>query len=59
MAGRPSRTTIGLGWSAPQFGGSGPCIMKVEQHFHFAILDKWIELFFKYYLIKIFKLFLL
>jgi hypothetical protein len=40
---RPSRTPIGLGRSAPGFGGSGPCLVKVEQNFHFAfLLDKWI-----------------
>jgi hypothetical protein len=35
MARRPSRTPIGLGRSAPRFGGSGPCIVEVEQQFHF------------------------
>jgi hypothetical protein len=28
--------------SAPRFGGSGPCIVKVEQQFSFAFLGKWI-----------------
>jgi hypothetical protein len=31
-----------LGRSAPRLGGSGPCIMKVEQPIHLAFLDKWI-----------------
>jgi hypothetical protein len=41
LARRPSRTPIGLGRSAPRFGGSGPCIVKVEQQFRSAFLDKW------------------
>jgi hypothetical protein len=28
--------------TAPRFGGSGPCIVKVEQQFNFAFLDKWV-----------------
>jgi hypothetical protein len=43
LARRPSRTPIGLGRSAPRFGGSGPCIVKVEQQLSFCILDKWIH----------------
>jgi hypothetical protein len=42
LARRPSRTPIGLGRSAPRFGGSGTCIVKVEHQFHFAFLYKWI-----------------
>jgi hypothetical protein len=38
MTRRPSRTPIGLGRSAPRFGGSGPCIVKLEQQLHFAFL---------------------
>jgi hypothetical protein len=34
-----SQTLIGLGGSALRFGGSGPCIVKVEQQLHFAFLD--------------------
>jgi hypothetical protein len=30
----------GLGQSAPRFGGSGPGIVKDEQQFSFAFLDK-------------------
>jgi hypothetical protein len=43
VARRSSRTPIGLGRSAPRFGGSGPCIMKAEQQCSFAFLDKWIH----------------
>jgi hypothetical protein len=35
----------GQGRSAPRFGGSGPCIVKVEQQFHCAFLDKWLQFF--------------
>jgi hypothetical protein len=42
LARRPSRTPTGLGRPAPRFGGSGSCIVKVEQQFSFAFLDKWI-----------------
>jgi hypothetical protein len=52
VARRPSRTPIGLAWSTPRFGGSGPCIVKAEQHFHFAFFDKWLflaDMFFLYY----------
>jgi hypothetical protein len=45
VARRPSRTQIGLGRSAPRLGGSGPCIVKVEQQLYFAFLDKWLYLF--------------
>jgi hypothetical protein len=31
-----------LGRSTPRYGGSGPCIVKVEHQFCFAFLDKWI-----------------
>jgi hypothetical protein len=44
MPHRPSRTPIGLGRLAPRFGGSGPCIVTVEQQFRFVFLDKWIYL---------------
>jgi hypothetical protein len=44
MARRPSRPPTGLGRSSPRFGGSGPCIVKVEHQFSFAFLDKWITL---------------
>jgi hypothetical protein len=37
---RPSRAPIGLGRSAPRLGWSEPYIVKVEQEFHFAFLDK-------------------
>jgi hypothetical protein len=30
------------GGPGPRFGGSGPCIVKVEQQLSFAFLDKWI-----------------
>jgi hypothetical protein len=40
------RKSIGLGRSAPRSGGSGPCILKVEQHFHFAILDNYLYFIF-------------
>jgi hypothetical protein len=56
MARHPSRPSIGLGWSAPRFGGSGPCIVKVEQQFHFAFLDKRIyilDLFLDYKIIPV------
>jgi hypothetical protein len=39
MARRPSRSSIGLGRYAPRSSGSEPCIVKVEQQFHFAFLD--------------------
>jgi hypothetical protein len=35
-----SRTPIGPGRAVPRFGGSGTCIVKVEQQFRFAFLDK-------------------
>jgi hypothetical protein len=55
---RPSRTPIGLGRSVPRFGGSGPCIVKVEQQLSFCIVGKWI--YFKtFFIIKLFLLFLL
>jgi hypothetical protein len=33
---------VGLGRSTTRFGGSKPCIVKVEQQFSFALLGKWI-----------------
>jgi hypothetical protein len=57
MARRPFRTLIGLGRLATRFSGSGPCIVKVKQQYHFAFLDKW--LCFGIYAFMITKLFLL
>jgi hypothetical protein len=42
LARRPSRTPIGLGRSAPRFGGSGSFKVNAEQQFDFAYLDKWL-----------------
>jgi hypothetical protein len=53
----PSHAGARLGWpvvpgrSASRFGGSGPCIVKVEQQFSFAFLDKWIYFYICFFLI--------
>jgi hypothetical protein len=54
MARRPSRTQIGLGRSAPRFGGSGPCIVKVEHQFSFAFFEKRVY-FHMFFLMTIFN----
>jgi hypothetical protein len=50
---------MGLGMSAPRFGGNGPCIVKVVQHFSFAFLDKWIYFQICFFLITSFFMLLL
>jgi hypothetical protein len=43
LARHPSRTPISIGRSVPRFGGSEPCIVEVEQQFHFGFFDKWLR----------------